>query len=405
MTDPVKPVGPDDPVDPGASAGRRPRVRPPWWPDDEPWPPADAWRGGRGPWWGPAAHRHHAMPGHPWGGRRSRRGPWAGPLRGFGCLFGVGFVLVVVGILTAITTLVTLVGPYAAALGGFVLVALGVLAARSVRWTARGLDDLVDAVAQVEAGDYSVRVPEPRGPRPLRALVRGFNTMAARLEADERERRSLLADVSHELRTPLAIIQGNLEAIADGVHPADEAHLGVILDESRVLDRLIDDLRTVALAESGTLPLHREPTDIAVVLADVASAAQGSAADAGVSVALDAPDSLPLLDADPVRVREIVTNLVANGIRYTPRGGSVTIAAALEPGGGAVVVSVRDTGAGIAPDVLPHVFERFWKSPESRGSGLGLAIARALVEAHGGRTEASSTPGAGTTVTFTLPVD
>jgi two-component system sensor histidine kinase BaeS len=314
-------------------------------------------------------------------------------------------VLVVVGILAAITTLVSVVGPYAAALGGIGLIAIGVLASRSARRTARGLDDLVDAVAQVETGDYSVRVPEPRGPRPLLALVRGFNTMATRLEADERERRSLLADVSHELRTPLAIIQGNLEAIADGVHPADEAHLVAILDESRVLDRLIDDLRTVALAEGGTLPLHREPTDVAIVLADVASAAQAGAADAGVSVALDAPDNLPLLDADPVRLREIVTNLVANGIRYTPRGGSVTIAAELEPGGGAVRVSVRDTGAGIAPEVLPHVFERFWKSPDSRGSGLGLAIARALVEAHGGRIEATSTPGTGTTVAFTLPAD
>ena len=125
----------------------------------------------------------------------------------------------------------------------------------------------------------------------------------------------------------------------------------------------------------------------------------------GVTVETEVDDDLPFLDVDPVRTREILTNLVANALRYTPRGGAVTLRAALEPGGTRVRLTVRDTGSGIAPDVLPHVFDRFWKSPESRGSGLGLAIAKNLVEAHGGEIGAASEPGAGTTIWLTLPVE
>src|SRR6185437_9513634 len=135
---------------------------------------------------------------------------------------------------------------------------------RGVHGADRPLGDLVEAAGRIEAGDFTARVPaEQGGPRELRAVGRAFNTMAARLEADETQRRRLLADVSHELRTPLAVIQGNLEALVDGVYPADEAHVGPILEETRVMARLVDDLRTVALAESGMLPLHREPTDMA----------------------------------------------------------------------------------------------------------------------------------------------
>jgi signal transduction histidine kinase len=287
------------------------------------------------------------------------------------------------------------------ALGILVLAvgALGLLAAgRWFRRTGRVLDELVDATARVEAGDYAARVDEPvRGPRPLRSLVRGFNTMAARLEGDERQRRTLLADVSHELRTPLAVISGSLEAILDGVHPPDAQHVGALLDETRVLERLIEDLRTLALAEGGTLPLHREPTDVAVLARDVAAAFAGGP----VAVTVEAEPGRPL-DVDPVRIRQVIANLVANAVRHTPAEGSVRIGARNEPDGSATV-EVRDTGRGIAPELLPHVFDRFVKSPESRGSGLGLAIARQLVEAHGGTIDAESRPGEGTTIRFRLP--
>jgi signal transduction histidine kinase len=293
-------------------------------------------------------------------------------------------------------------------LGGIVVVVA------RVRTIATPIDELVDATRRVTAGDYSVRVDRPhRGPRELRELAAGFNTMTARLETNEDQRRSLLADVSHELRTPLAVVRGNIEAIVDGVHPADPEHLSAILDETLVLGRLVEDLRTVALSEAGTLPLHREPTDLGLVIDETARAFETMATTAGVGIvfreaAAHEPgggQDPPLLDIDPVRIREVVDNLVANALRYTPSGGTVTISTTLSPGTPFIVVEVADTGAGIAPEVADHLFDRFAKSGESRGSGLGLAIARHLVEAHGGTIEASSGPDRGTTIRFTLPID
>jgi two-component system sensor histidine kinase BaeS len=170
------------------------------------------------------------------------------------------------------------------------------------------------------------------------------------------------------------------------------------------LSRLVDDLRTLALSDTGSLPLHREPTDVTVLAAEVAASFRPAAEAAGVALTAETAADLPLLDVDPVRVREVLSNLVANALRYTPSGGRVTISVA-SAGDARVRVAVTDTGSGIPPDVLPHVFERFTKSAESRGSGLGLAIARNLVVAHGGEIEAESRAGEETTVRFTLPVD
>jgi signal transduction histidine kinase len=233
--------------------------------------------------------------------------------------------------------------------------------------------------------------------------VNGFDTMAARLETDERQRRTLLAEVSHELRTPLAVVQGNLEAIIDGVYPPDPAHLEVILDETRVLGRLIDDLRTIALSEAGTLALHPEPTDPDVLIGDVVRSFEPAAAAAGVELTAAIDGDLPIIDIDPVRIREVLANLVANALRHTPSGGRVTVAGAVE-GGRWVRLDVVDTGPGIDPVLLPHVFDRFVKGDESRGSGLGLAIARQLVLAHGGEIAAESPPGTGTTIRVRLPL-
>ncbi|MDP9482648.1 MAG: ATP-binding protein, partial [Chloroflexota bacterium] len=275
--------------------------------------------------------------------------------------------------------------------------------------------ELADATRRIEEGDYTVRVREPVGAgRQLRALSIGFNTMAARLETDERQRRSLLADVSHELRTPLAVVQGNVEALVDGVHPADPAHLGAILDETRVLARLVDDLRTLALSEAGTLVLHPEPTDLGLLVTDVARSFETVAATAGSTIALvaaeqldgpgSAEDDLPLLEVDPIRIREVLSNLVANALRYTPAGGQIAIATALEDGGRWLRVEVRDQGPGLDPAVAASVFDRFAKSADSGGSGLGLAIARYLVEAHDGEIGLTSPTGGGTIAWFRLPV-
>ncbi len=295
-------------------------------------------------------------------------------------------------------------------IAGVGLVVLGVASiVRRVRRLGEPIAELADATSRIEAGDYSVRVDEPdRGAPELLELARGFNTMAARLEADERQRRSLLADVSHELRTPLAVVQGNVEALVDGVRPADPEHLAAILEETRVLGRLIDDLRTVALSEAGTLPLHREPTDLGLLIADVARSFTPVAEASGTTIALDIPngttDELPLLDVDPIRVREVLSNLVANALRYSPPGAPVTIALAGEGSGRWARIEVRDRGPGLPPEVADRVFDRFARSADSGGSGLGLAIAKYLVEAHGGEIGVLSVPGAGMTAWFRLPL-
>jgi two-component system sensor histidine kinase BaeS len=225
--------------------------------------------------------------------------------------------------------------------------------------------------------------------------------MLGRLQRSEDTRRRLLADVTHELRTPVAVLQGNLEALVDGVYPADSEHLAPLIEETQVLSRLIDDLRTLSLAESGALELHREPTDIAVLVGEVIASHRAEADAGGVALHGDVSEDLPLVDVDPLRLREVLVNLVANALRHTPRGGDVRVAGNLA--NGVLRLSVADNGTGIAPEDLPHVFERFYKSPQSRGSGLGLAIARNLVLAHGGEIAAESAPGAGTTVRISIP--
>src|SRR5947207_1419661 len=189
--------------------------------------------------------------------------------------------------------------------------------ARSLRRLAAPVGDVIEAVGRVAGGDLSTRVRE-RGPRDARALARAFNAMTSRLGASEEQRRRLLADVSHELRTPLSVVQGNLEAIVDGVHPPDEEHLLAILDETKVLSRLVEDLRTLSLAESGALALHREPTDLGALARETIASFAGRAEESGVALAATTSADLPLADADPVRAREILENLVANAIRYTP---------------------------------------------------------------------------------------
>ena len=231
--------------------------------------------------------------------------------------------------------------------------------------------------------------------------------MITRLEADETQRRSLLADISHELRTPLTVVQGNLEAIIDGVYPPDAAHLAVVLDETKVLGRLIDDLRTLALSEAGTLALHVEPTDPDVLVGDVVRSFEPAAATAGVTLTAAIDGDLPIVEVDPVRIREVLANLVANALRHTPAGGRITVAGAVEDGR-RLRLEVRDTGSGIEPSLLPHVFDRFAKGDDSVGSGLGLAIARGLVVAHRGEIVAVSPigepPDGGTSIVVRLPL-
>ena len=205
----------------------------------------------------------------------------------------------------------------------------------------------------MEGGDYSVRIGPNDGMRSVRQLTSGFNTMTARLEADEAQRRALLADVSHELRTPLTVISGNLEAILDGVYPADEAHLAPILDQTQVMARLIDDLRTLTLSEAGTLALHREPTAVDLVIAEVVRSFGAAATAAGVTLTDATTDDLPILDVDPVRIREVLTNLVANALRHTPAGGTVTVTGSHSPDARLVTMRVTRHRPGHRPRPAP----------------------------------------------------
>jgi signal transduction histidine kinase len=291
------------------------------------------------------------------------------------------------------------------ALLGFILLVFAVgWGARSIRRISRPLDELVDASHKVAEGDYSIRVEE-KGPPEVYSLLRGFNSMAERLQAHDQQRRNMLADVSHELRTPITVIQGNVEGILDGLYPADELRLKSILEETQVLSRLVDDLRTLALAESGALHPKREPTDLAGLIRDAVSGFEAQIKEKEIRIEMTLSGEADA-NIDPQRVREVLTNLLSNALRYTPRGGEIHVRLT-ETGFGPernVTISVEDNGPGIEPAELPHVFERFYKSSDSGGMGLGLSIAKYLVEAHNGKIWAASELGVGTTISFSLPV-
>lgn len=362
----------------------RPRLRrrPPWWPEDQAWPP-------RGRAYGP-----------PWvRGRFLRRA--AALFFAMVILTGAGLVLAG-WLAAAVLGLVPVPPPIRlAAAAALLLALLGVLAAmRGFRRFASPFGDLVEAARKVEAGDYGARVPE-RGWGEIRSLVRAFNAMSARLEATDRRRRSFLADVSHELKTPLSVIRGQAEAIADGVYPGDAAHVAPILDATAGLEVLVEDLRTLALSETGSLALAREPVEVAALVEEVLAGVRAQAEAAGVLVAADVAPDVGAVDGDPARLRAVLANLLANSLHHSRAGGRITVTARRESG--AVSLRVRDSGGGIPADLLPHVFDRFVKGPESRGSGLGLAIARQLVEAHGGSIAIESREGEGTEVLITLP--
>jgi two-component system OmpR family sensor kinase/two-component system sensor histidine kinase BaeS len=262
------------------------------------------------------------------------------------------------------------------------------------------LTDVVSAAGRVASGDYSVRINE-HGPRSLRTVARAFNNMTAQLKAQDEQRRHLMADIAHELRTPLTVMQGQLEGLVDGVYARDDTRLNDVLGQARLLGRLVEDLRTLANAERGTLALKKEPTDLGALVDDAAAAFAVEAAAKHVTIRVADHEELPLVDLDPLRIREVLTNLLSNALRHSADGAAVTIN--IESRRDTIAVSVRDTGAGIPPDVLPRIFDRFYKGPASTGSGLGLTIARNFVEAHGGQISAESRVGEGTVITFTLP--
>ena len=275
----------------------------------------------------------------------------------------------------------------------------------SARWlwqSTHTVGSLLDAADHVAGGDYTVRVPTAPSRR-LRRLTGGFNEMTARLQTNEERRQELLADVAHELRTPLQIIRGTLEGMLDGLYPADPERLKPLLEETLVMARLLDDLRTLSMAEGGVLALYRETVDPRALAQDAARAFRSMAAASGVriddEVLGDAPASI---DADPVRLNEVLANLLTNAVRHTPAGGRVRVRVSGTRAGGAVFM-VDDSGAGIPAERLPFVFDRFVTSADTGGTGLGLAIAKRLVEAHAGTIEAGTSLDGGTRIRFEIP--
>jgi len=355
--------------------GPPPDRRPPWWPEDRPWPPQRRW---------------------------GRRGPPAFLWR-LGCLLLTAIFVLSVGSSIAVGYLAGRFG--ALPVATFVAVVFLLLvfgAGRGMRRFTRPMDDLIDAAGRIERGDYSATIPES-GPRELRSVARAFNSMSARLKSSDEQRRSFLADVVHELRTPLSVIRGQAEGIADGVYAADAEHIAPIVDATRSLELLVEDLRALALTDTGSLALNREPIDPAELVDETVASFAAQADEAGVKLTASAPAGLPVVDVDPTRMRSAMGNVIANALRHTPPGGSISVSAAMA-GTDRVVISVADTGEGIAHELLPHVFERFVRGAESKGSGLGLAIAHDITVAHGGTIDVESTLGAGTTFRISLPV-
>lgn len=271
---------------------------------------------------------------------------------------------------------------------------------RGIRRMTGPMDNLIQAARRIEKGDYSAGVPE-YGPPEMRSVARAFNAMSARLKVTDEQRRSFLADVAHELRTPLSVIRGQAEGIADGLYPADAAHIEPILDATRGLEVLVEDLRTLVLTDAGSLVLNREPVDPAVLVHDVLASFKTQAEAAGVTLTGDLDYGVPTVEVDPARMRSALANVISNAIRHTPPGGSVKVG--VQSVEGQVVIGVTDTGEGIPAKLLPRVFERFVKAPNSTGSGLGLAIVHDIVTAHGGKVDIDSIEGVGTSVRMTLP--
>ena len=272
----------------------------------------------------------------------------------------------------------------------------------------RPLRQILQALDAVGEGDRAVRVPADNSPQ-FGELIKRFNKMVGELERAEQQRRNLTADIAHELRTPLHLIQGNLEGLLDGVYQPTPEHIQATLDETRLLTRLINDLQTLSLAETGQLALHPRRFLLADLLQDLAASFAAQAAALGIELATRLADPEQAIVADYDRLNQVLSNLIANALRYTPAGGAVCI----ETGAGSgerptVRIQVRDTGAGIAAADLPFVFDRFWRGDRARHerahSGLGLAIAQQLIQAHGGTIEVASEVEVGSTFLLELPV-
>ena len=344
--------------------------------------------------------------GPPWDRRWGPPGPWRGPgphlfRRVIGVFFFVVLGAAAMGAIIA-TGLAAVTGP-----GRWVVVAgtvlgisvLALVARVMFRRTWAPVGDLIDATRRLGEGEQGVRL-RAGGPGPFFAVSRSFNKMAERLEEEDERRRRFLADIGHELRTPMTVIRGEVEAVLDRLH--EPAKLENVVDEIDLIDRLLEDLRLLSMAESGTLRLETEPTDLGDLTRSVVDSFSHMIASQNVEAGVDVADDIPEADIDPHRVHQVVSNLVANALRQMPHGGRLQVSIT----GDSTVASIEvaDTGPGIPVDQLERIFDRFVRSSDSRGTGLGLSISRDLVEAHHGMVTAANRATGGAVVTVTLPI-
>lgn len=281
----------------------------------------------------------------------------------------------------------------------------GVIMSRNL---AAPLQKLAEAARAVACGRLDQQVPV-EGSTEIADVAQAFNEMTAALENSEQQRQSMVADIAHELRTPLSVLQGNLQAILDDVYALDKSEVSRLYDETRLLSRLVEDLRDLALADAGQLNLNRRAIDAGDTIRSTLTNLDLAADAKEIDLGHDLPSAPLLVYADPDRLAQIMRNLLMNALHHTPKGGTVLVHAESLPA--QVRIQVRDTGQGISPHDLPHIFERFWRADRSRsreedggGSGLGLSVVRSLVEAHGGQIWASTVLNEGTEFTFTLPM-
>lgn len=292
----------------------------------------------------------------------------------------------------------------AGGLAALAAVGVGLLLTRQI---SRPLRDLTSAARRMGSGDLEGRVPV-RSRDELGELATAFNSMAEAVGRQEELRRRMAADIAHELRTPLAVIQADLEAMLDGVRPLSAEAVADVHGETRLLSRLIDDLRDLSSAQTGQLTLRKRPTDLGEMARSSAARFAPRAEERGVGLGVEAAEDLPRADVDPDRISQVLGNLLENALRHTPPGGRVELRVGPGEGPATLRATVCDTGPGIPAEHLPNVFEHFYRTDRARsrpvgGSGIGLAVVKQLVEAHGGRVWAESPPGQGAIFHLTLP--
>ena len=304
----------------------------------------------------------------------------------------------------------------AAITAGLIAVSVSLLLALLLAYRlSRPIRDLTQAANQLAQGDFTQQVPV-HGNDELANLGRAFNQMAASLEEAEQSRRAMTADIAHELRNPLAVQRANLEALQDGIYPLTSENLNSVLEQNYLLNRLVEDLRTLALVDSGQLALERTSTNLTALVTRVVDRHRPQADARSVSLNVSASEHVPIIFLDPGRVEQILGNLLSNALRYTPEGGQIDIEITSPPIGMTksndieiVRLTVHDNGPGIPPEAIPYLFDRFFRGDragcrDEGGTGLGLAIARQLAQAHGGDLTACNHPQGGAVFTLTLPI-